>query len=52
MVVAQEKVQGTDEEEAVALTRLGGALLVCSCGRFDISGAFNPGTGNRWCWGN
>lgn len=26
------------------------ALLPCGCGRFDISGAFNPGTGNRWCW--
>lgn len=32
------------------VSQLCGALLVCGCGRFDISGAFNPGTGNRWCW--
>lgn len=48
----KKKVQGTDKEKAVgslmALRCSAGG--VCGCGRFDISGAFNPGTGNRWCW--
>lgn len=25
---------------------------VCGCWRFGRSGAFNPGTGDRWCWEN
>lgn len=29
---------------------LSAVLCLCGSGRFDISGAFNSGTGNRWRW--
>lgn len=46
----KEKCRGHTRKRQRGFVRLCGALLVCGCGRFDISGAFNPGTGNRWCW--